>query len=212
MGLGPTMLIRMAVFAMLSVLSVGGCGSQESPGVAVPEEAIDHPFYFDVSILNVVGGFQMSGTFIDSRGHTVAYDHSFGPWRIASPSSVTVAEMEDRFSVPTDTLGVVDAATLAGMYAKVAAAGRGTISAPLYTGDGPGTIIYCCHAYDEEIGGYVKVLFKQTGDFTSTNSSPEAQELVVWLDSVLQGSSPDFRLSDGVLNRDATRFLTSLPQ
>jgi len=173
------------MFVVVLILLVSGCEEPDSETIVVPEVTNDHLFYFDVFYSNTVGDFQLFGTYVDSEGNVVAYDHSFGTWTIGSPWKVTVAELNEKFSVPTDTLGVINPVTLAKMYGKVEAASLGDMIGSGYTGDGPGILSYCCHVYDKDVGGYVQVVFKQVGDFSRSNSSQEAQDLVVWLDSVV---------------------------
>ena len=149
------MLLRYAMFTMLLILVVGGCGEPDSADIVspVPEVTIDHVFYFDAYFTNAVGDFQMLGTYVDSEGNIVTYDHSFRPWSIASPWSVTVSELLEKFSMPTDTLGIIDPITLAEMYGKVESASGGDLVDSENTGDGPGVYTYCCHGYDKDAGG-----------------------------------------------------------
>ncbi len=179
------MLLRKSMPALFLCLFLVACGGSDDPAVVDPVDVVEHEFYFDACFTNAVGGYQMYGTYVDSRGTVVSYDHSFGVWSIASPLSVSVAELEDKFSTAVDTLGLVDPAVLAGMYAKVAAASRGELVGSGYTGGGPGIFTYGCHVYDDAIGGYVLVVFSQLGDFPQTNNAPEAAELTAWLDGLV---------------------------
>lgn len=97
--------------------------------------------------------------------------------------------LKEKFSAPTATIGTVDAETLMQIYGKIEAAGLGELSDLEHTGNDAGAHIYCGYKYDKLSDRYVKVLFSQSGDFTQTNLSAEAQELKIWLESVLAGTN-----------------------
>jgi len=186
MGSGNVVLSRRKFYLLILVSVVVGCGSPEEGDVVEPEIPVEHPFIFDVDHVNFTGGFQFTGTYVDSKGNVVAYDHSFAPWHVENPKFATVAEINDKFHVPTASLGTVDPATLGEMFGMVEGARGGEIVTGGPTDDGPGTYTYGCHVYDEEVGGYVRVLLKRLGDYSATNTSEEAEKLVVWLDSLIQ--------------------------
>jgi hypothetical protein len=173
---------------LLSALSAIACSDSKSPEISPPEVEIEQPYLFDVYMVNSAWGYVLKGTHVDNQGNVVSYDHSFERWPPDSyrpRNSFTLEELKEKYIAPSDTIAHVDKETLLDMFSLIEEASLGEISRGERTGFDMGSFSHVCYRYDQSTGRYAEVLLSETGDFTRTNLSDAAAELVDWLNALL---------------------------
>lgn len=170
---------------LLPALTAIACSDSHSPEIAPPEAEIEQPYLYDVYLVNSAWGYLLRGTYVDNQGNVVSYDHSFERWTPKKRHSFTLRELKDKYIAPTDTLAHVDQETLLDMFSLIEEASLGELSEGTTTGFDMGTYAHVCYRYDQSTNRYIEVLLSEAGDYTRTNLSDAAVELVDWLNTVL---------------------------
>ena len=173
---------------LLSALLAIACSDSKSPEISPPEVEIEQLYLFDVYLVNSAWGYVLKGTYVDNQGNVVSYDHSFERWPPESyrpRNGFTLEELKEKYIAPSDTIAKVDKETLLDMLSLIEEASLGEISKGERTGFDMGTFAHVCYRYDQSTGRYTEVLLSETGDYTRTNLSDAAVQLVNWLDAVL---------------------------
>ncbi len=186
--------LAMATIAITLGIIVG-CSDDDAVTPHEVGDPLDQQYVFEYYFVNFAWGVVFNGKFIDGNGNVISYDHSHGYWNPANPDTLTAAELAEKFSVVTDTLGSIALGELNQAYRSIEGASEGELSERELIAIDAGTACYQCYKYDAEHGYYVRVLLAKSGGYRQFNLSTEAEDLLDWLDQVGWGS---FDWLDGV--------------
>jgi hypothetical protein len=138
---------------------------------------------FDCYYVNFAWGYKLSGVFIDSKGQVFKYNRNGNPWlppSVREGASVhPESELLEKY-MNAEIVGQVDKTVLNEKIKLIGAASEGTITRTPHAKDagGRGCVAF---SYDEKNKSYKETRLGSRGNFTTTNSAPEAQELYYWL-------------------------------
>jgi len=176
------MIRRAAVPVLLALLALSGllaaCDDESPTAADVPY--IAQKYLLDTYYVNFASGYNLHGLYIDNEGYLIAYDHGFEVWMSEDPLHPTAAELDDKYSAPTDTLGRVDLRQLYRQYLKFEDAAQGELTDLQQVAADMGARVWCCYLWDEAAGAYDTILLTLSGDFVQENLAPEAAELKDW--------------------------------
>jgi hypothetical protein len=146
-------------------------------------------FYCENSYTNFATGYQHHGTYVDSRGQVFAFGSASSgpgaiPWQPKHPESPTREELEEKYSHDRRPIGSVDARTLTEVRGWIGKARAGTLSKKVQRGADMGTAASQCWVSDAGKNAFRPVELAVDGDWSYSNTSPAAAELVRWLKTV----------------------------
>ncbi len=180
-----SMIARALRLLSLLALTAIACSDSKSPEIVPPKITIEQLYLFDVYFVNAAWGYMLKGTYVDNQGNVVSYDHSFALWIPENRYVLTIEELNEKYTAPSDTIAHVDEETLHDMFNLIEEASHGELSKPETTGFDMGQLLHVCYRYDNGSGRYTEVLLSTKGDITQRNLSDAAIELRDWLNAVL---------------------------
>lgn len=143
--------------------------------------------YFEKHYVNMAWIPQSSGFLIDSLGNVMTFNWvevSHVWYDPDSTGHVSSMNMDKNLSFcHTDTFHI-NPDTLKFYVDKIFAASKGIISDPKLVMADAGTTTYYAYIYDSKTNRYNQVLLKTDGDISRTNSTPEANEIYLWLSRI----------------------------
>jgi len=141
----------------------------------------DQPVYFEYEYINFAWGYQHNGWIIDRDGNVCVWDKA-EEWRKPdSTGYIGAADLEFNISLTDSVIVVVDSLELMDHVEMISGAKDGYITEPRNTAYDAGSSTFYAYYYDEEADAYQKIFLGSSGDFSSANTSDEAQKLVAWL-------------------------------
>ncbi|MBI3775734.1 MAG: hypothetical protein HY273_09315 [Gammaproteobacteria bacterium] len=170
--------LRLAALAVLALAS--GCGHSAAKD---DFEEIGR-YVFDVYEENYSWGHTLRGFVIERDGRVRTYDHSDERWLPTQDRAGRIAETDlaDKFYGSKVRLTLpADAVRAKAKLLPYAA--HGTITRFSQARD-RGRFGFVGYIYDPDRTSYRAVVVGADGDWLETNSSPEAQELLTWLNEV----------------------------
>jgi hypothetical protein len=160
-------------------LVFGGCTYFEG-GPASPQTG---GVLFDSYRLDTSWGYKLEGIFIDSDGAVWRYQRD-EPWYPAEqrPTVVSERDLLQKYD-GAERVGSVDAAVLAKMAALIEGAAKGRVARELPSFERSGNLDVA-YQFDSRQRRYDQVFLGGGGAWVARNFSPEAAELLRWLDEV----------------------------
>ena len=137
----------------------------------------------EIEYVNYAWGQVFFGYVIDGDGEVFKYDRKGAPWRPASKSSYTAAELADKFSLNRQLVTdrndgeAREAASRIHSLASV-------LSQPKSQCADAGVLTYRAYKYDPVVARYTPVLLRAEGDHAQVNTSAEAQQLIAYIRSL----------------------------
>jgi hypothetical protein len=147
--------------------------------------SITQKYLFEYYHSNYAWVYQLTGTYIDNHGNIISYNHSGDEWLPQNSDTLSQEELDDKYSLGADTIGVVDEETLEEMFGLLDAVEKGEYSERVNVMADGGQFVYVIYRYDEVTDKYVRVLLKEYGDSEQNNLAGEADTLYQWLKSVM---------------------------
>jgi hypothetical protein len=138
---------------------------------------------FKVEYSNYAWGYSHSGIFIDSSGNVGYFKYPKNWHSIDTSGYISESEMNDNISQIDTFYLTVDKNILLRNFNLVQNAAEGEISKPNNSGADMGETVYSAFLYDSVVRKYKHVLIDQSGDWSSINKSPEANQILRWLGS-----------------------------
>jgi hypothetical protein len=130
---------------------------------------------------------QSTGFLIDSLGNVMVFNWVEVSHIWYDPDStghVSSVNMDKNLSFcHTDTLHI-NPDTLKFYVDKIFAASKGIISDPKLVMADAGTTTYSAYIFDSKTNRYKQVLLRTTGDISTINNAPEANDIYLWLNRV----------------------------
>lgn len=141
---------------------------------------------FDSFQLDTSWGYRLDGIYIDSDGTVWRYRRD-EPWYPAEqlPNVVSERDLLQKYE-GAERVGTVDTAVLARMAALIEGAARGRVARELPSFERSGHLDVA-YQFDAHQRRYNQVYISGGGSWVARNFSPEAAEILRWLDGVKAG-------------------------
>ncbi len=128
-------------------------------------------------------GYKLEGIYIDTDGVVWRYQRD-EPWYPKEQRATVVSEADllKKFA-GAEEVGAIDPMVLAEKAGLIEPAGKGRVARGTPSMERSGSLDVA-YAYAPRTGNFNAIFLRGTGDWAARNSSPEAGELVRWLDGV----------------------------
>jgi hypothetical protein len=172
--------MRIRICLILCITLFIGCEkllNQQQESWPIPNQLV----LFQVEYNNFAWGYQHNGYLIDSSGLVRSFSLPKN-WHLPdSLGFISETSMNENISQLDTGSFYVDKNELLENYSKIKKISEGVLSKPKSTGADLGETDYSGYVYDATNNRYKRVLIKRSGDWTTENSSPEAEEVYKWL-------------------------------
>ena len=145
---------------------------------------LNQKIYFEKHYVNMAWIPQSSGFLIDSTGNVRAFkwvEVSHVWYDPDSTGTISNANMDKNISYCQTISTHINPDTLKVFIDKIYQASKGKISEPKLVMADAGTTTYSAFIFDKKTNRYKQVLLKTDGDISTTNSSPESEQIYRWL-------------------------------
>lgn len=136
--------------------------------------------------LSKAWGYHLDGWYLDHNGrfYTYAYQFGEGPWYPRYNDSLSEQDLERKYSHHRKLKKKISRRDLLEVYRLIEQVNGGPYSEPVRRGFDAGKRAFSCYHYDEVTGNYREIELRVFGNWEYTNLSPEAQSLMLLLDSL----------------------------
>ncbi len=170
---------KMFLLSFLLSLIIFACKNPPEGGID-PEQEV----FFEVNYTNYAWGYHNYGFYIDKEGNCYSYkninnDH----WKPVYQDKFTLEELYQKYQ-DKEQFAQVTEKGLKDHINLIKGASEGEIADDGPDGADAGLVTYIAYRYDPLSKYYLMTVLKIKGDDNKMNKSPEALQLVVWLDSL----------------------------
>jgi hypothetical protein len=182
---------RHITLAALSLTALSACDAEIAKPTTPPVDsaASGQTWLCGREYANQAWGYQRRGVVLDTAGNIWKYDinpaANARPWSPTDMSRLSEAELKMRYESAMTTGAKVPAGEIAKHFPLIEEASQATPPQPSPGGADMGQNTLYCYTYDAIKRSYAQVMLDNRGDWNSTNPSPAAKTLTVWLDARL---------------------------
>jgi len=183
---------RIALLAAVSLVTLTACEVDATKPSTPPDPAATGQTWLcGREYANQAWGYQRRGVVLDTAGNVWRYDFKSSPAALVNPwgpkdvSVMSEEELKLRYNGAMTTGTKVPVEEIARHMPLIADAADATPPQPKSVGADMGQYLLYCYTYDAARRSYAQVMLDNKGDWESTNPSPAAKTLAVWLDNRL---------------------------
>lgn len=136
---------------------------------------------FQVEHTNFAWGYSHSGILVDSSGNVGYFKFPKNWHSIDTAGYISESDMNINISQIDTSYLNIERNTLLKYFSLVQGAAEGEITKPTGSGADMGETIYSAFLFDTDVRKYKQVLIYQFGDWSRLNKSPEASQILEWL-------------------------------
>jgi len=167
---------------MILILTLSGCDL----AIRNPSSVNESFWKFEYEYTNQAWGYILHGAVIDDNGdiYSYTYEGTSDRFEPADPDYLTDVEIVDKFSHSPAFFMNIPKDVVAQMDSLAASGSMGNHTNPVQVGNDMGTYRRNYYFYDSNKDKYHRIILKEWGDWEMENTSPVAQTLVEWLETL----------------------------